>query len=145
MKKLILSVGLAILSLHAFPQTGGLNGTPSILTPSSSDSAIPSGQGFGGALGGATTNSIPNSSYNTTPGTSNTNSQGVGTLEQQRMEAPSMNGSSLGGSALPPSTTTPPGTTLPQNPGSPMTPSSPSPATNVPSATGVGTGSPSGF
>lgn len=136
MKKVILSVGLILMSLNAFPQTGGLGGSPSIL-PSTTDNSTPTGQGFGGALGGATTTTPSNST--TFPGTSNTPSTGTGTLEQQRMEDPALRGGSLGGSTVPPTTTTP-SNQLPTGTGTTTTP-----ATNVPSATGVGTGSPSGF
>lgn len=122
MKIVILSVGLMLLSLNAFPQTGGLGGGPSIL-PSTTDNSTPTGQGFGGALGGATTTTPTNSTA--FPGTNNTPSAGTGTLEQQRMEDPALRGGSLGGSTVPPTTTTP--------------------SNQLPSATGVGTGSPSGF
>lgn len=144
MKKMILSVGLISLGLNAFAQTGGLGGTSSIF-PAATDNSSPSSS-FGGALSGA-----PTTNPNYVPGTSNTPSSipspgaaptGTGTLEQQRMEDPSLRGTSLGGSTNP--SALPPTSTSPTNQ-APNTGTKTTPATNIPSATGVGTGSPSGF
>jgi hypothetical protein len=137
MKKLILSVGLIALSFNVFAQTGGLGGSSSIF-PSQSDS---SQSGYGGALGGASTNTatqsnVPGNPNNTTTLPQNP-SMGSGTLEQQRMEDPALRGGSLGGST--------PATSYPTNQLPAGTGTTTEPATNVPSATGVGRGSPSGF
>lgn len=147
MKKTILSVGLVLLSLNGFAQSGGLGGSTSPIDSSNN----PSGVGFGGALGGATNPSTTPSNTSTPTSTvPATTTPGFGTTsDQQRMEDnTNFAGGSMGGGNVPTTTTPAAGSTLPSGTGTITTP--PTQPTNIPrstspSGTGVGTGSPATY
>jgi hypothetical protein len=152
MKKLILTVALGMMSIQAFPQSGGLGGAPSTIDPSTNSR----NESFGGGLGGA---SSPNTEFGgalggapstTTPSDSTSNTSGnMGTIDQQRMEDDTnFAGGSLGGG----NNKAPLPQTMPDTSPTSRTPSgtgttTPDSGTRnvVPGPSGVGTGYPSGF
>lgn len=144
MKKIIFLVGL-LASASVFSQTVG--GTPGQSIDSSNN---PSGQGFGGALGGGPAATQPTSPADTqtSPSVNRDLSVPRGTdLPQQRMEdQTNFTGGSLGGSDRSPGTAVPPATSYPSD--TPVAPSVPNPNVNLPRTNGTaspldtGTGTP---
>ena len=141
-------------ALNGFSQTVG--GNPGDVIDSSNN---PSGQGFGGAMGGATTTQPSRSSgiqSTTTPDNSRDENRNLGVprgneFPQQRMEdRTNYAGGALGGDTnMPSQQTVPPGTTTyPAD--TPVSPSVPPTGVDLPrvngntspSGSGVGTGSP---
>jgi hypothetical protein len=122
MKKLILSVGLILLSFSAFSQTSGFGVPTSTNTPSTNLNGSSLAGALGGALGGAPTVSPTNSTSSPSqqPGTSYS--------QPQQMQERTLN----------------PNVSVPQT-AVPAVPDSVTQPKPVPSATGVGTGAPTTY
>lgn len=146
MKKLIFSFGLLLLTLSGYPQSSTF-GTSSPTTDTSSN---PSGTGFGGAMGGATTSgnfgntTTPNYNNSTAPATAPTGSSSLPNSVSPGYGSPQQMQDVTSPSNVPSTTAPAPASNLPSGTGTTTQPTN-VPRTTVPSATGVGTGSPSGF
>lgn len=135
MKKLILSVAMALAISPVYAQVGQMGG--SAQTPDMS--ANPSGVGFGGAMGGANNTAAPtNVPSNTLPRSTDF---GSGTIQQDQQRIQEQQAPASGGLSTP-SPTQYNSTTIPSGPAPavPTTPATTSPGMGSGLGTGTGTG-----